>query len=253
MSSETAQELFDALSAPFMTECIEWRIGSMNPEKTRGLPLAYIDARTVMDRLDSACGMEGWQCKYEKLGNTTICTIGIRVPGPEKGSDPFVTVHQGASSSTAVYCNSGEWVWKADGAGDTDFEAEKGALSDAFKRAAVRFGVGRYLYDLKSEWIELENKRIPDKERRKLDELHERAITLHGWGPRAGIQVYRLLKKLVALYVTDAGEAQDFKVAHKAEMSLLPVAMRRHLEEQLDRIGGELADWQRDARAGEAA
>jgi len=49
-----------------------------------------------------------------------------------------------------------EWIWKADGAGDTDVEAEKGAISDAFKRAAVKWGVGRYLYDLDSPWVALE-------------------------------------------------------------------------------------------------
>ena len=48
------------------------------------------------------------------------------------------------------------WITRAGGAGDTDIEAEKGALSDAFKRAAVLFGIGRYLYDLPNEWIEID-------------------------------------------------------------------------------------------------
>ena len=41
---------------------------------------------------------------------------------------------------------NGVWITKTDGAGDTNIEGEKGGLSDAFKRAAVKFGVGRYLY-----------------------------------------------------------------------------------------------------------
>jgi hypothetical protein len=41
------------------------------------------------------------------------------------------------------------------GAGDSDVEAEKGAISDAFKRAAVKWGIGRYLYDLDSPWVDL--------------------------------------------------------------------------------------------------
>jgi hypothetical protein len=209
---ETAQDLLDALSMPFMTEYIEWRIGSMNTEKTRGLPLAYIDARAVMDRLDSACGVDGWQCRYQVNGTKTICELGVKMP-------------------------TGEWLWKADGAGDTDFEAEKGALSDAFKRAAVRFGIGRYLYDLKSGWIAIENKRIPDEERKKLDALHEQAVARHGWGTRGGVQVYRLLKKVVGNVITDSAAAQQFKLDNKPEIALLPAAMRRHLEDQLDRIG----------------
>jgi hypothetical protein len=35
-------------------------------------------------------------------------------------------------------------------------EAEKGAISDAFKRAAVMWGIGRYLYDLDSPWVQIE-------------------------------------------------------------------------------------------------
>ena len=45
------------------------------------------------------------------------------------------------------YANGGVWITKTDGAGETDIEGEKGAFSDAFKRAAVHHGVARYLYD----------------------------------------------------------------------------------------------------------
>ena len=34
-------------------------------------------------------------------------------------------------------------------------EAEKGRISDAFKRAAVHWGVGRYLYNLPNVWVPL--------------------------------------------------------------------------------------------------
>jgi len=49
----------------------------------------------------------------------------------------------------------GEWIWRSDGAGDTQFEADKGAISDALKRASVSFGVGRHLYDLPSIWVKM--------------------------------------------------------------------------------------------------
>ena len=38
------------------------------------------------------------------------------------------------------------WVTKTDGADDTTIEGAKGGISDALKRAAVQFGIGRYLY-----------------------------------------------------------------------------------------------------------
>jgi hypothetical protein len=129
-------EIWEALRAPFPPHVISWRVGATNGDKsgnkppTKGIALAYIDARDVMDRLDEVVGPENWECRYPHAGQKTVCEIGIRCDG--------------------------NWVYKADGAGDTDTEAEKGALSDAFKRAAVRFGIGRYLYSIDSPWVELE-------------------------------------------------------------------------------------------------
>ena len=122
------------LKAPFAPNKISWRVGSTTKDKSKGMALAYIDARDVQDRLDEVCGVTGWQCRYVPMHDKkTVCEIGIWCPIPIN-----------------------DWIWKSDGAGDSDIEAEKGALSDAFKRAAVRWGIGRYLYDLDSPWVELE-------------------------------------------------------------------------------------------------
>jgi hypothetical protein len=119
-----------ALTAPFPADRVSWRVGSTTQDKKRGLALAYIDARDVMERLDKVCGPENWQSRYPHATGKTVCEIGIKI-----GQD---------------------WIWKADGAGDTEFEADKGALSDAFKRAAVRWGIGRYLYDIEAVWVDIE-------------------------------------------------------------------------------------------------
>lgn len=130
------------LKAPFAPDRISWRVGSTNADKSKGMALAYIDARDVQDRLDEVCGVDGWQCRYVPMHDKkTVCEIGIKIYGN-------LTATMGAGTV--------EWVWKADGAGDSDVEAEKGALSDAFKRAAVKWGIGRYLYDLDSPWVALE-------------------------------------------------------------------------------------------------
>jgi len=121
-----------ALALPFHPKQISWRIGSTTANKDRGMALAYLDARDVMERLDDVCGPGGWQATYPHAGQKTVCSIGIKC-----GDD---------------------WVWKSNGAGDSDIEAEKGALSDAFKRAAVLWGVGRYLYSLPSPWVEIETR-----------------------------------------------------------------------------------------------
>lgn len=132
------------LKKPFPPERISWRVGSTNADKTQGMALAYIDARDVQDRLDEVCGVNGWQCRYVPMHDKkTVCEIGIyiRIPGSPPDRADLAGYH---------------WIWKADGAGDSDVEAEKGALSDAFKRAAVKWGIGRYLYDLDSPWVKIE-------------------------------------------------------------------------------------------------
>jgi hypothetical protein len=120
---------FDALKAPFAPDDVRWRVGATNGDKSKGLALAYVDARLVMDRLDTVAGPTNWQATYSHAANKTVCELSLR-------------------------CGD-EWVTKANGAGDSDIEGEKGALSDAFKRAAVLWGIGRYLYNLDSPWVAL--------------------------------------------------------------------------------------------------
>jgi hypothetical protein len=120
-----------ALSAEFPQAAVSWRAQTLTKDGTKALALAYIDARDVMERLDAVCGPAGWQCDYPHAGSKTVCRIGIKI--------------------------GDEWVWKSNGAGDSDIEAEKGALSDAFKRAAVLWGIGRYLYAIPSPWVPCES------------------------------------------------------------------------------------------------
>lgn len=117
------------LTRPFDPRFVKWRVGAMNKNASppSGIALAYIDARDVMKRLDSIIGPAYWQAKYPQAG---MCEI-------------------------SIYLN-GIWVTKTNCAGVTDVEAEKGQASDAFKRAAVLWGVGRYLYYLDNNWITLQ-------------------------------------------------------------------------------------------------
>jgi hypothetical protein len=41
-----------------------------------------------------------------------------------------------------------DWVWKSDCGTESQVEKQKGEASDAFKRAAVMWGIGRFLYSL---------------------------------------------------------------------------------------------------------
>ncbi|WMT88238.1 Rad52/Rad22 family DNA repair protein [Pelagibacterium sp. 26DY04] len=131
MSGVTIEQLRD-LHRPFPAEAIHWRAQMVTKARQSdgyaALALAYLDARDVMDRLDQVCTPANWQSEHFDAGNGRMgCRIGILI--------------------------NDAWVWKSDGAGDTDIEAEKGAFSGALKRAAVSWGIGRYLYDLGNVWV----------------------------------------------------------------------------------------------------
>lgn len=119
------------LSAEFPRDTVHWRAQTLTREGDKALALAYLDARDVMDRLDEVCGAGNWQSEItETSRGRVICRLGIRI--------------------------GDAWVWKTDGAGDTAVEGEKGGISDALKRAAVHWGVGRYLYRMDAVWAPCE-------------------------------------------------------------------------------------------------
>jgi len=142
------------LRKPFPPDRISWRVGSTTQDKKKGMALAYIDARDVMGRLDEVCGSD-WQCEYVPMPNgSCCCRLGLKI--------------------------GTEWVWRSNGAlnisdrdtVDAKEMAEKGSYSDAFKRAAVLWGIGQYLYDLDSPWVELDDKkRIIPSEYKRLEAL----------------------------------------------------------------------------------
>lgn len=125
------------LAAPFPAEDVEWKPGATTRDKTRGLAMAYISSRAVQDRLDEVCGPDGWKNEFRPAPEGgVLCGISIRVTRPE----------------------GTEWITKWDGAENTDVEAVKGGLSGAMKRAAVQWGIGRYLYRLPQSWVRLDER-----------------------------------------------------------------------------------------------
>jgi hypothetical protein len=111
-------EIFAALAAEFEPREVKSR-------SQAGRTFRYVTARTIMNRLDSVLGPENWFDDYTMVGeNSCIC---------------WLTIHIGDLAITKV--DAGGSAGMSD-AGDDD----KSMVSDAFKRAAVKFGPGRYLY-----------------------------------------------------------------------------------------------------------
>ena len=130
MATTTRPDL-DRLRDTFDPSEVRWRLGMTWEDDKRGKALAYITARVVMDRLDEVFGPLGWSDSYEFVGERTVCTITVWDSKME------------------------HWVSKSDAAGDSQVEKEKGAVSDAFKRAAVKLGVGRFLYEMESPTVSI--------------------------------------------------------------------------------------------------
>lgn len=116
----------------FEPQDVEWRVqrSSKKGDKSYAVVLPYITSRAIMERLDLVVGPANWKNEfYEWKGKGVKCGISIKV--------------------------GDEWVTKYDGADDTNFEATKGGFSDSMKRAAVQWGIGRYLYDLDPKVVEV--------------------------------------------------------------------------------------------------
>lgn len=137
------------LSKPFEPRDIEWYIRVTTQDKTKGLAIPFITNRAVQDRLDDVLGVDGWQNVYQVLKDTDIIDESGTITGKRFSYQCGISIWSEKRN---------EWITKWDGAEDTDIEALKGGLSSAMKRAAVQFGIGRYLYKLESPWVEIEKK-----------------------------------------------------------------------------------------------
>lgn len=115
-----SQKLLEA----FPNKDLEWRIQSSGFDKNNnpwGIIVPYVSARAVQDRLDQSVGAYNWKTDFHFPDKGVLCTLSIRVRD--------------------------EWVSKQDVSDFSQIEPLKGGVSGAFKRAAVQWGIGRYLYE----------------------------------------------------------------------------------------------------------
>ena len=132
------------LTAPILPNEIEWRIQSQT-STGKLIVVPYINNRCVMHRFDASFGAENWTSEFREISNGFLCRLTVTI--------------------------NDRTIYREDGASKTNIEPEKGGISDAMKRAAVQFGLGRCLYDYPRVMIECEGKFIPDWAYEKLDKL----------------------------------------------------------------------------------
>jgi len=121
----------EALSAPFDAKEVKFKPQMV--KNNRCLAMAYIDARLIQDRLDGVLGVENWQDHYKMLSDGSVmCRLRVKL-----GTRWITKTDVGSPSEQP---DSGDRL--------------KAAFSDALKRAAVKFGIGRYLYRLSAQWVD---------------------------------------------------------------------------------------------------
>lgn len=120
---------------------IEWRCqkAGIKNERTWAQVVPYITSRAIYSRLDDVIGPDLWQTTYRETNvggeDGFICGIGI--------------------------CIEGTWIWKHNGAGCGDQSPIKAGCSNSFKRAAVEWGIGRYLYNMTAEFVDVQSGYAP--------------------------------------------------------------------------------------------
>ena len=129
---------------------VKFRVGFKSRDESQACMLAYVDARYVMDTLDDIIGADNWDLEYHEIRGGLFCKITVTWPD--------------GSTSSKMDCGT-----------ETDVEKEKGQASDAFKRAAVHFGIARDLYGLPDYWAPINEYGYAEKN-----------WTPPGWGADAG-------------------------------------------------------------------
>lgn len=131
------EKVMKALREPFDESLVEIKPQVVDRDNGTALAVSYVDARAVAERLDSATGGD-WEFRAEVVVSAT----------------DHVVIKGTLTVCGVTREDFGEYT--ADNR--SDMEMYKAAVSDALKRAAVQFGVGRDLYALKPRWLPYDSK-----------------------------------------------------------------------------------------------
>jgi hypothetical protein len=133
LTREQWDEISQRLREPFDPKDVDFRAqGKVSEQTGKAQVVAYIDARAVQDRLDAVVGAGNWSFDWTPM---------VIENGEVMVAKGIITVHG---------------VSKSDVGAASNFEQSLGAVSHCFKRAAVHWGIGRYLYNLPMAWVPVE-------------------------------------------------------------------------------------------------
>lgn len=111
-----------------LAEPMDYRYRLQSVKYGKATIVSYVDSRQVQQKFDDVCGIENWQNEYRSIDGSLYGGISVLVAREDN--------------------IKGEWITKWDVGSESNIEKEKGNSSDSFKRSAVMWGVGRFLYSL---------------------------------------------------------------------------------------------------------
>lgn len=141
------ENLLAELRKPFHPAHVTWKPETVRKDQTAALALAYADLRAYQNRLDEVAGLD-WSVTYTPWGERIVCHLTINGVTRSSSGEPDSQAERSEIAGTA-------------------------AEAQAFKRACAMFGLGRYLYNLPSVWVEYDQntKQFTDKAKAKLESI----------------------------------------------------------------------------------
>lgn len=125
--TELTREVLQRLAEPFPADCIEFKPGATTRDKKKALALAYVEVRHYFDRLNEVVGPD-WTDEYQFINPSgELISCGLTICGVTR--------------------------WDIGEKNSSDINTATSALAQSFKRACVKFGLGRYLYAIESVWV----------------------------------------------------------------------------------------------------
>ena len=166
-TAEKVKELVAALEVPFEPSRIEWRVmnTTKNGQPRRGQVVPYADQRAYTDRLNALFTPAGWTRRYTIQTSANF----------ERSQDKKIVAKVLVSCELTIFGLGSHSATGEEFADDPN--ALTAAEAQAFKRAAVCFGLGRYLYYFTRTWVDLDDRKRP-----------KTVPQLAGWATPAGWQ-----------------------------------------------------------------
>ena len=166
----------------------KWRVQSFSKNKAAAACVPYIDSRDVQNRLDEVCSPENWQSDYKEVKGNVYAGIGILI---------------------------GErWIWKWDCGTESKVEKEKGEASDSFKRAAVKWGIGRDLYESQLQFASANERKTDSNNPYVIDEKGNRVYDLTDFINKK-ISDYPAWWNDAIQYMQNGGSIEQIKAKYK--------------------------------------